>query len=55
MEQYKLLSQNTFESTKKFEKRLNEICQQGWKAISIGTGMEGMIILLEKAEKYANY
>ena len=55
MEEYKLLNQKAFESTKKLEKRLNEICQQGWKPISIGTSQGGTTILLEKAEKYDNY
>ncbi|MCK5278766.1 MAG: hypothetical protein KAQ62_24160 [Cyclobacteriaceae bacterium] len=55
MEEYKLLNQKTFESIKKFEKRLNEICQQGWKPVSIGTSQSGTTILLEKAEKYDNY
>ena len=55
MGEYKILNQKTFESVKQFELRLNEICQQGWKPVSIGTSQNGSTILLEKAEKYDNY
>ncbi len=55
MEEYKLFNQKAFESTAKFEKRLNEICQRGWKAISIAAGKGGNTILLQKIDKYDNY
>lgn len=55
MEEYKLFSQKAFESTVKFEKRLNEICMKGWKAISIAAGTGGNVILLQKIDKYDNY
>lgn len=53
MEKYQLFSQGIVESTKKFEKRLNEICEKGWKPISIGTSRRGSVILLEKSDKYS--
>ncbi len=55
MEEYKIFKQKAFESDAKFEKRLNEICQKGWKAISIGQGPGGNVILLEKADKHNQY
>ena len=55
MDEYKLLAQNVFESTKKFEKRLNEICNQGWKPISIAAGQGGNTVLLQKVDKYNSY
>lgn len=55
MEEYKLFVQKTFESARAFEKRLNEICQQGWKPISITSDHGSRTILLEKTEKYSSY
>lgn len=55
MAEYKLLAQKVFESNKKFEKRLNEICNTGWKAISITADHGVNTILLEKSEKYDTY
>lgn len=55
MDEYKLLSQKVFESVKAFEKRLNEVCQQGWKPISIAAGQGGNTILLQKIDKYNSY
>jgi len=52
MDEYKLFKQNIFESVAKFEKRLNELCQQGWKPISITSDHGTSIILLQKTEKY---
>jgi hypothetical protein len=52
MEKYKIFRQGAFESDSKFDKRLNEICQKGWKAISIGNGPGGSVVLLEKSDKY---
>lgn len=51
MDEYKLFKQKTFESLEKFEKRLNEKCQQGWKPLSISTDDGGNIILLQKIDK----
>ena len=53
MDEYKYLRPKAFETPDKFEKRLNEVCNQGWKPIAIG-GMQGNIVLLQKIEKY-NY
>lgn len=55
METYKIFAQKTFESNKKFEKRLNEMCNTGWKAISIAADHGVNTILLEKTEKYKTY
>lgn len=51
MDEYKLFKQKVFESLEKFEKRLNEKCQQGWKPLSISTVDDGNIILLQKIDK----
>ena len=51
-----LLNQKMLESNRKFEKRLNETCQKGWKPVSIASGTHGhAIILLERSDKYDNY
>ena len=55
MEEYKILSQKIIESTKTFEKRLNEVCQQGWKPISLAAGQGGNAVLLQKIDKYDRY
>ena len=55
MGEYKILNQKTFESAKTFEIRLNEICQHGWKAISIASDHGSKTILLQKTDKYNSY
>ncbi len=56
MNDYKILTKKAFESVDKFEKRLNEICQKGWKPVSLANGNHGgIMILLEKTEKYNDY
>lgn len=55
MDEYKLFYQKAFESTSKFEKRLNEFCQKGWKAISIAAGKGGSTILLQRVDKNNTY
>jgi len=55
MDEYKVFHQKTFESTKAFEKRLNEICQKGWKPISISGSQVGLVVLLGKVDKFDNY
>lgn len=55
MEEYKIFNQKAFESTKAFEKRLNELCQKGWKPISISGSQMGLVALLEKVDRYDNY
>ncbi len=54
MDEYKLFKQKAFESIAKFEKRLNETCQLGWKPLSISSDHGVSIVLLQKTEKY-NY
>jgi hypothetical protein len=51
MEEYKYIRPKAFESNEKFEKRLNEACNQGWKPIAI-SGPQGNIVLLQKIEKH---
>lgn len=48
---YRILRRKTFESLEKFEKRLNEECTLGWRAISIATEHSGMVVLLERETK----
>lgn len=55
MDEYKIFNQKAFESSKSFEKRLNEICHQGWKPISITSDHGSKSVLLEKIDKYDNY
>lgn len=55
MDDYKLFPQKIFESARKFEKRLNEICQKGWKPISMSSDHGSITVLLEKTEKYNSY
>jgi len=55
MEEYKIFGQKAFESTKAFEKRLNEMCANGWKPISISGSQMGLVALLEKVDKYNGY
>ena len=55
MEEYKIFNQKAFESTKAFEKRLNEMCQKGWKPISIAGSQMGLVALLEKVDRYDSY
>ncbi len=51
MEEYKYFRIKAFESNEKFEKRLNDMCRQGWKPIAIA-GVQGTIVLLQKVDKY---
>ena len=55
MKEYKFLTQGFIESTKKFESRLNAICEKGWKPISIGYNNTGVVVLLEKSDKENSY
>ena len=55
MKEYKIITQGIIESTKKFQSRLNAICEKGWKPISIGYNNTGVAILLEKADKEYSY
>lgn len=56
MKPYKLLNKGILESTKKFEDRLNEMCEKGWRAISLASDAGGgLVVLLEKTEKENPY
>lgn len=55
MEEYKIFNQKAFESTKAYEKRLNDMCAKGWKPISMSGSQMGLITLLEKVDKYNSY
>jgi len=48
---YRLLKKGTFESLEKFEKRLNDECVGGWRAISISDSSGTLTVLLEKDPK----
>lgn len=52
MKPYKLLTKSIFESSKKFEERLNEICNKGWRAVAMASDAgSGIVVLLERIEK----
>lgn len=56
MDEYKLLKQKIFESNSAYEKRLNEMCNQGWKPISLAADNAGKhSVLLQKVDKYDQY
>jgi len=48
MKKYQLLSKGIFESQAKFEKRINQLAFEGWKAISISHYSGQMVVLMEK-------
>lgn len=45
---YRILSKKLFESTSKFEERMNEECRKGWKPTSISSDNGSVIVLMEK-------
>ena len=52
MKPYKLLAKGIFESSKKFEDRLNDMSEKGWRAIAMASDAGGgMVVLLERIEK----
>ena len=56
MDEYKLLKQKFFESTNAFEKRLNDVCIQGWKPLSLAGDHSGKLsVLLQKVDKYDKF
>ena len=56
MEEYKILKQKFFESNSAFEKRMNEMCAQGWKPFSLAADHSGKLsVLLQEVDKYDNY
>jgi hypothetical protein len=55
MNEYKLLAQGVLEPLSKFEKRLNAICDQGWRPVSL-TDKEGrLVVLLSKVDRQRTY
>jgi hypothetical protein len=56
MKEYKLLKQGIFEGLSKFEQRLNDTCQHGWKPISMCNKEANiLVVLLEKVDKDYRY
>jgi hypothetical protein len=52
MKPYKLLAKGIFESSKKFEDRLNDMSEKGWRAIAMTSDTGGgLMVLLERMEK----
>ena len=52
MKPYRLFSKGVFESSKKFEDRLNEMSEKGWRAIAMTSDAGGgLVVLLERIEK----
>lgn len=48
MNNYKFLIQKTFEKVESFEKRLQEITNQGWKVVSFASDNGTLSVLLER-------
>lgn len=48
MATYKFLSSKTFEKLTKFEKRVNEMSAQGWKAVNFTSDNGIMTVLFER-------
>jgi len=55
MKEYKLLSKGLLEPELKFERRLNEICQKGWKPISICCNKGNRLTVLLESPDKENY
>jgi len=49
MQQYKFLKKGAFESLDKFEKKLNEVANTGWKVINFDYDHGGVVVLLERS------
>ena len=52
MRTYKLVKKGVFENHSKFEKRLDSLALEGWKAISIATDHSTLTVLMEKEKAY---
>ena len=48
MANYKFLKKGTFESLDKYEKKVNEFSQKGWKVVNMGLHGADLVILFEK-------
>ena len=49
---YKIEKKGLFESVSKFEKKLNQMALEGWKAVSMANGEGTILVLLEKEREY---
>jgi hypothetical protein len=52
MRTYKIVKKGLFESNDKFEKRLDLLALEGWKAFSIATDHSTLSVLMEKEKPY---
>lgn len=52
IQKYRIFKKKPFESTQKFEQRLNEECAQVWRAISISSNNGTTLVLLERESKH---
>lgn len=52
IERYRFLKKKAFESTQKFENRLNDECAKGWRAISMSSDNGTFIVLLERENRH---
>ncbi len=52
MRTYKIVRKGTFESLSKFEKRLDALALEGWKALGITNDHGGTTVLMEKEREY---
>ncbi len=48
MNQYRLIKQKVFETTEKFETRLNDECGRGWRVVNLAGNGNGLVALLER-------
>jgi len=48
MDRYKIIKKGVFESTTKFEEKINSLTLEGWKAISIASDQGSIVVLMEK-------
>lgn len=50
MQKYHFFKRKSFEGLDKYEKRLNDFVEAGWKVISMASDSGEMIILLERVK-----
>lgn len=48
MAQYKFLKKGSFENLEKFENKVNEVANSGWKVLNFTQDHGGIIVLFEK-------
>ncbi len=51
MQKYQFFKKGTFESLAKFEKRLNEMADSGWQAVTTTSDNGQMVVLLERVKR----